>query len=338
MKTNRTVGCSGILILLFLLACSTSFSQLKADFSANVQSGCAPLIVAFQDNSKGTDVNTQYIWTLGNGTVSTRQNPITTYSDAGTYTVKLKVKNANGQDSITKTAYINVYANPQVTFNATPTQGCFPLNVKFTNSSKAGSGTISNYLWDLGDGNIDTNSTVNHIYTSSGTFDITLKVTNSYGCYNALTKSDLIQINEGVNAGFDLTSLDICKTPATAVFENTSNGSGPLTYSWDFGDGQKTNAQSPTHNYASSGNYNVLLTVQSSGGCSDTANLSLDVHFPTSSFAHTNATCLNQSIHFTNTSSPAPISCTWYFGDGTTSTDLNPDKVFTNTGSYIVKL
>jgi gliding motility-associated-like protein len=338
MKTNRTVGCSGILVLFFLLASSSSFSQLKADFSANVQSGCAPLIVVFQDNSTGNPIN--WSWSLGNGSASSYQNPIATYFDAGTYTVKLKIKNTSGQDSITKTAFITVYANPQISFNPSVTQGCFPLDVKFTNNSKAGSGTISNYLWDLGDGNIDTTVNVNHTYTSSGTFDITLKVTNSYGCYNALTKSDLIQINEGVNAGFNLTSLNICKTPATAIFENTTNGSGSLTYDWNFGDGLKSNAASSsvTHNYASSGSYNVLLTVQSSGGCSDTASLPLDVHIPVSSFSHTNATCLNQPLHFTNTSSPAPISCTWYFGDGSTSTDINPDKTFTATGSYTIKL
>ena len=85
---------------------------------------------------------------------STQQNPITTYFNPGVYTVKLTVKNSSGADSIYKTAYITVYANPQASFNASPLQGCFPLNVNFTNSSKAGSGTITDYLWDFGDGNI----------------------------------------------------------------------------------------------------------------------------------------------------------------------------------------
>ncbi|MEP6465349.1 MAG: PKD domain-containing protein [Parafilimonas sp.] len=336
MKTNRTVGCSGLFILMFLFACNNSFSQLKADFSSNVQSGCTPLIVAFEDNSTGAPTN--WSWTLGNGTIASNQNPVTTYFDAGSYTVKLTIKNTSGQDSLIKTSYITVYANPQIAFTTSATQGCFPLDVKFTNNSKAGSGTILNYLWDLGDGNIDTTVNVNHTYTSAGTFDITLKVTNSFGCYNALTKSDLIQISDGVNAGFSLTSLDICKTPATATFKNASNGSGTLIYNWDFGDGQKSSTASPLHNYTSSGSYNVLLTVQSSGGCSDTASMPVDVHIPVSGFSHTSATCLNQSIHFTNTSSPSPISSTWYFGDGTSSSELNPDKAFTKTGTYSVKL
>ena len=123
-----------------------------------------------------------------------------------------------------------------------------------------------------------------HIYTSAGVFDITLKVTNSYGCYSAITKSDLIKIENGVNAGFSLTSLNICKSPATAVFENSSEGTGTLSYQWNFGDGKTSTDESPSHNYTSTGNYNVLLTVRSSAGCSDTASFPLVVHFPVTSF------------------------------------------------------
>jgi gliding motility-associated-like protein len=336
MKTNRTIVCPGFFILIFSFACNIAMAQLKADFTSNVQSGCAPLIVAFQDNSTGNP--TKWSWSLGNGTIASNQNPVTTYFDAGTYTVKLTVKNASGADSISKITYITVYANPQLAFSASPTEGCYPLDVKFTNSSKAGSGTISTYLWDFGDGNIDSTANSAHTYISSGTFDVTLKVTNSFGCYNAVTKSDLIQINDGVNADFNLTSLNVCNIPAAASFKNLSKGSGAITYLWNFGDGGTSQAVSPTHNYTASGNFNVVLTAQTSSGCSDTASFPLVVHFPVSSFSHTAATCLNQSLHFTNTSVPAPISSTWYFGDGTTSSDMNPDKVYNKTGDYTVKL
>ena len=80
-----------------------------------------------------------------------------------------------------------------------------------------------------------------------------------------------------------------------------------------------------THNYTSSGTYNVVLTAESAGGCSDTASMHVVIAIPSSSFSNTDATCSNQTITFTNTSVPAPISSTWYFGDGTSSTDLNPE-------------
>lgn len=336
MKTNCTNACLGFIATIFTVFAIPSFGQLNAKFTSNIQSGCTPLIVSFQDQSTGNP--TSWKWTLGNGSYSTNQNPVTTYFNPGVYTVKLVVQNSSGADSVIAASYITVYANPQVTFSGSPTQGCFPLDVNFTNTSKAGSGTITDYLWDFGDGNISTDIKAEHIYTTPGTFDVTLKVTNSYGCTNALTNSDMVTINDGVNADFSLTSLDVCTTPATAIFRNNSEGSGSIDYLWNFGDGQTSTLFSPSHKYNNSGTFHVLLTAQSAGGCTDTATMDVVIAIPTSSFKNTDATCSNQSIFFTNTSVPAPVSSTWYFGDGTKSTELNPEKIYTKTGTYTVKL
>ncbi|HXL57548.1 MAG TPA: PKD domain-containing protein, partial [Chitinophagaceae bacterium] len=88
-----------ILIFFFLLLHITVFSQLKADFSSNDSSGCALLVIQFQDNSTGNPTSWQ--WDLGNGTISDKRNPSTFYFDPGVYTIKLTVKNAAGEaDSI----------------------------------------------------------------------------------------------------------------------------------------------------------------------------------------------------------------------------------------------
>lgn len=336
MKTKGTKLCLGLFFLFCCLVCKNVSAQLKADFTSNVQSGCTPLVVAFEDLSQGKP--TSWTWSLGNGTVANNQNPVTTYIDPGTYTVKLSIKNSSGKDSITKTAYITVYANPQINFTASPTEGCYPLNVSFSNKSKAGSGTIAEYLWDYGDGYVDTSAKGSHTYLSGGKFNVTLKVTNSYGCVNNYTNIGLINIDDGVNANFNLTSLDVCSTPAMAVFENTSEGSGAVTYKWNFDDGTISTDKSPAHNYATSGSYNVLLTATTAAGCSDTATMNLNIHLPVTSFSKSGAQCLNQPIQFTNTSNPQPVSSKWYFSDGTTSDDLNPAKAFSKAGTYTVKL
>ena len=336
MKTGRLCLCSGFLSLALTIFSQSSFGQIKAQFTSDVQSGCAPLIVNFQDATSGNP--TGWKWSLGNGTISTLQNPTGTYFDAGTYAIELIAKNAAGTDSIVKTSFVTVYANPQVNFTASPLQGCYPLNVKFSDESKAGSGTITEKVWDFGDGNVITDDTKQHIYTLPGVFGVTLKVTNSYGCYNVLTQNNYIHIDNGVNADFSITSLDICKTPAVVNFKNSSNGSGAITYLWNFGDGSTDKTNVPSHKYISPGTYNIVLTAQSSGGCSDTASQQVTIAFPTSTIKNTDATCSNQSISFTNASVPAPISTKWYFGDGSSSTDLNPVKTYTKTGSYKVKL
>src|SRR5690606_4960486 len=139
-------------VILFLCMNLFAGAQITANFTATPQSGCSPLIVQFTDISSGNP--TQWKWDLGNGAVSTLQNPSATYFNPGTYTVKLVAKNGNQADSVVKTQFITVYANPVAKFGASDTVGCFPLTVHFSDSSIAGSGTISNWQWDFGDGTI----------------------------------------------------------------------------------------------------------------------------------------------------------------------------------------
>ena len=131
------------------------------------------------------------------------QNPSVTYFNPGTYTVKLVVQNAAGtKDSITKTQYITVYALPTVDFSATPLTGCYPLPVQFSDNSTPGSGTISGWLWDFGDGNSSTAQNPSHTYTASGNYNVSLRITNSNGCSKTLTRTNYISITSGVQAVF----------------------------------------------------------------------------------------------------------------------------------------
>ncbi len=73
-----------------------------ADFIGSPTSGKEPLDVAFSDAS--TNSPTSWLWEFGDGSTSTDQNPVHTYS-AGTYTVNLTVSNADGSDKVVKTDY-----------------------------------------------------------------------------------------------------------------------------------------------------------------------------------------------------------------------------------------
>ena len=75
-------------------------------FTADKTSGEAPLTVKFTDQS--TNGPTSWAWDFGDGTTSTLQNPEHIYTEAGTYTVKLTVSNADGTDVMIRTAYITV--------------------------------------------------------------------------------------------------------------------------------------------------------------------------------------------------------------------------------------
>jgi len=328
-------------LLFFIVMCLTLnlSAQLRANFSASPVSGCAPIVVQFTDQSSGNP--TQWRWDLGNGTISSLQNPSGTYFNPGTYTVKLVVRNAAGNaDSLIRTQYVTVYASPSVNFTANDSLGCAPQNVQFSNTSVAGSGNISSYQWDFGDGTSSSLQNPAHNYTTPGTYTVTLQVTNSFGCVKTFTKSQYIRVGSGTQAGFNYTVTSLCAAPVTVNFTNTSAGTGAMSYQWNFGDGTTSNSLNPVHTYAANGSYTVTLIAISSQGCIDTlvrSNL-ISIGNVSSNFNSPDSVCQGQLFSITNTSSPLPAFALWNFGDGTTATAINPVKSYALPGTYTIKL
>ena len=146
-------------ILAFLLFCicfTNANAQITARFSSDRISGCAPLVVQFKDESTGNP--TEWKWSLGNGTQSPLKDPSVTYLNPGTYTITLEAKNATGTSIETKQAFITVYAAPVIAFSSTATSGCYPFKVTFTDQSQPVDGTLTNWLWDFGDGTVKNGS------------------------------------------------------------------------------------------------------------------------------------------------------------------------------------
>jgi len=105
MKARGTVLARALSFTLFIALYCPAMSQLKADFSASPQSGCAPLIVTFNNTSTGNPDS--WKWDLGGGVTSTEQNPATSYFDPGVYTIKLIIYKGNATDTIVKTGVHN---------------------------------------------------------------------------------------------------------------------------------------------------------------------------------------------------------------------------------------
>lgn len=335
----RKKGRINLLIILLILAANQLYAQPKANFSATPLSGCAPLVVNFTDQSTGSP--TTWKWDLGNGVTSTIQNPSTTYFTPGVYTVKLVVVNAGGKDSLIKTNYINILNPPQVAFSTvSPVTGCFPLRVQFLDNSTVTSGTITKWDWDFGDGTSSSVQNPYKIYTNAGNFNVALTVTSSNGCSNLLVKPGLIKPTQGVKADFSSSNPVNCKPPESITFTNLSSGPGTLSYKWDFGDGGNSTAQNPTHTYTTANLFTVQLIVNSDQGCVDTItkNNALSVGAYQSNFTYKDSICLGDTLKIQNTSLPDPPSSTWDFGDGTSSFNKNPIKIYAATGTYAIKL
>ena len=332
---------AGFVSVLCIIISINSYAQPTANFTANTTAGCGPLVVNFTDLSTGNP--TAWSWNFGDPrqqTAVTGQNPSWSFFNPGQYTVTLTVTNASGTNTIVRTQFINVYAKPIINFSATPNAGCPPLNAVFTNLSTAGSGTIASLQWGFGDGGSSTLSTPSHIYNNTGSYNISLMVTNSFGCRAALTIDSLINITTKPNAAFTIGSTANCGAPLTVSFTNESTGTGTLTYLWNFGDGQSSTDLSPSHTYMTTGVFSPQLIVYNQSGCSDTITIpnSINIANNLTMFTAPTTVCANTVVSITNSTTPAPVNTIWSFGDGTSSTSFTPAKTYTTPGTYEIKM
>jgi len=182
---------------------------------------------------------------------------------------------------------------------------------------------------------------------SAGTANITCSVTNSCG----VTTVNYFSINCipvpvaptcTLNAQFKVNSSAQCITDNNFVFtDETSGGTAPYTYSWVFGDNIASIQQSPSHIYSQAGGYDVILTVVDNAGCSSNYAIQLTVGtVPVASFDVEYNTGTGKGITYVSTSSVSagPLTYSWAFGDGTSSTSSNPTVYYASAGTYKVTL
>ena len=329
--------CTMLCIGLGLFAPKGAYAQVLADFSSNITSGCSPILVQFSDQSTGNP--TSWTWDLGNGTISTLQNPSTTYITPGSYTVILTVSDGTTTNTKTVTNYITAVPTPIVNFVANDSGFlCPPATIQFTDLSSMGIGGTATYLWDFGDGNTSNQANPAHTYNNMANYSVTLNVTNSAGCSKLLTKANYIQLIPTSVAGFSASATSACTAPFTTTFTSTSTGA--TSYFWDFGDGGTSTLANPTYTYNTTGSYTVTLVTSNPGDCKDTLVMPAYVYVGGVNASFTKSvtsTCIGSNVTFTNTSLPLGTT-TWNFGDGNTSTAQTPTHAYTSAGTYTVKL
>jgi gliding motility-associated-like protein len=316
-------------------------AQVVANFSSNINKGCSPVTVKFANQSTGTSLN--YRWSFGNGNLSTKENPEAIFNVPGKYEISLEVTDPSGNKSEKKVAgYITVFKNPKANLSASPTSGCAPLNVVFTNQTILGDSAIVRNLWDFGDGNTVNKATPSHIYKTEGKFNVSLVVVDINGCEDKVSLKDLIEVDRIPQPNFHSNERFNCTAPYTVNFVNTSVRSGARdTYKWDFGDGTQSTVKNPAHTYTKLGKYTVTLLVTTPSGCS-VAKQEIDyiylggiqMDFTVSK----KNICNPDEVLFTNTSKPAGLNTTWDFGDGGSAIGNSVIHRYTKKGSYDITL
>jgi gliding motility-associated-like protein len=166
---------------------------------------------------------------------------------------------------------------------------------------------------------------------------VSLTVTNTYGCYNSVTKSATVEILGRINATFTTSKDLLCSLSEAVQFANNSTGPGNLTCKWDFGDGTSSTQKDPSHSFTAKGVYPVRLTVSNSDGCSATTwPVSINAAYFNTDFT---SRPLCREVSFTSTSNLYPNNCFWQFGDGSVVNTYNTTThVYAAPGTYNVTL
>jgi gliding motility-associated-like protein len=218
------------------------------------------------------------------------------------------------------------------------TTGCAPFNVNFTNNSNS----AQFYYWNFDDnGDTSTLFQPSHIFADSGTYNVMLIAIDSSTCNIADTTYVTIHVGSGVNAlaNFDY-DLIICGTNYTLQTDN--NSTNAQIYHWDFGDGNTSAQQNPSHIYATTGPWTVTL-ISTDTICNSSDTASAEIEFtgqtaPEANFTVVQSPNCDQIIISCDNHSDNYNTSLWNFGDGTASTQNDPMHTYNNAGNYIVTL
>ncbi|MDO9540077.1 MAG: PKD domain-containing protein [Methanocalculus sp.] len=222
-----------------------------AEMKASATTGHAPILISFTDLSPNAP--THWLWSFGDGGSSTLQHPTHTYTTSGTYEVTLTVDNLFGTDTNTLQTDIVVllpvtvaptYAPgpgpsgtpPVANFTGTPRTGDAPLTVRFTDTSIGGPNW---WRWDFGDGLLSSEMSPVHLYSSPGTYTVTLIVKNDHSSDSKMAVGFIVVTGDE--------PAPVTETPQPTVSPVTAGGGGSSQLSGTGG------ASSPLKDVSSTG-------------------------------------------------------------------------------------
>jgi len=267
-----------IIFVLFFFSCTKDTPQ--ASFLIN-QTGpyYAPASLSFKNTSSKA---TGYFWDFGDGERSDIYSPAHVFEESGTYTISLRAENyRQGEDTYSLTIEIKKIPPPPVAaFSFSPDGAAAPAQVTFSNSSQY---ATAGYSWNFGDNTaISTSENPSHSYSTPGNYTVVLTA-NGYGGQTATASKTVKVITPSIpppSVSFTFSPTS-CEAPCTVTFNNTTTGSLPINYLWDFDDNSTSTSKNPSHPFGFSGIYNVTLTASNAGG-SSTKTAQITIQQPSS--------------------------------------------------------
>ncbi len=257
----------------------------------------------------------------------------------GTYTVKLTVRDAAGESSNTS---VLLTVNPPLgaTVHSTPASVDSGQIVQFSVSVSGGTSPYTEQ-WAFGDGGSGSGTSPSHVYNASGQYNVAVTVRDALGSTYTASFTQTVSLppaNLSISVSRNVVDAGVSVTFSAEV----QYGSSPLTYKWAMGDNTTSSVSSFTHAYASKGNYTVSLTVTDASGISSSTSYSIvvlpDPHANIILSPSTVTAGTSFTIGSSVTGGLGPYTYAWNFGDGTHSSQPDPQHSYAKTGTYTVTL
>jgi PKD repeat protein len=210
----------------------------------------------FTNQSNLTEASSYY-WDFGDGTSSYSVDASKTYTNIGTYTVRLNIVKA-GVTSICEKR-ITVGSNVTANFDTI----AFQNNSKFifANTTSPLNSTIKCY-WNFGDGCSSQETNPQHQFFS-GNYNVNLLVVDTLGCDANVSKNIVINTSAPSNiiSSFKANKDTQCFNNNSFYFTNQSTKQCNVSYEWSFGDGTSSTLFEPQKQYNKTGVFDVALKV-----------------------------------------------------------------------------
>ena len=313
--------------------------------TASASFECTLLECAFNgaasSDTDGTVVS--YAWDFGDGSTSDEVAPTHTYSAGGAYGVSLVVTDDDGAvDEWTDQVTVEPANTAPV---AAGDISCVRLECSFDGAGSSDvDGTVVSYAWNFGDGATSDLMEATHTYAGSGTFDVTLTVTDDDGAEDVYAEQ--IVVDEGNDAPVAEAMVTCDELACTFVGSGSSDADGTLvSYAWTFGDGGSSDQADTTHTYVAGGDYEVTLTVVDDDGAQDVVVQQISPQpnrAPEAVIAVPSCDLLVCDFSGADSMDPdagdSVVSWTWNFGDGSGDSGESVSHTFGAAGTYQVQL
>ena len=315
----------------------TVYPRPESFFVTNSSGGCTPVDIQIENQSVGANI---FEWSFGDGNVSNSSQQFINHTYTNnqnsptTNVLNLSVTNShNCSDSYNTNIVINPFIKALFTSD---TAGCSPLIASFTNSSYG----ADSYLWKFGDGTASTLQNPTHTFINNSAVDsiyhITLTAQSQYGCSDSLKATAII--HPSPIASFTANPASQIFPSSTVDIQNNNDNSN-WNYLWNFGDGSSSSVSQPSsHIYQSFGQYTINLIVNYQY-CIDSLSKLIEIIAtpPIADFDSSASGCPPLTVVFNNKSTNADTYF-WEFGDNNTSSEFEPEHIYSNPGTYHVKL